>query len=172
MFMLKLRDVRWASLIPRDRGSSPRWTSLLLGRPWCRSEPPSPRAGVHEVYYRERAHRYEPPPLESECTSPLLCTESAVHRPSYSYSRLPSTATLRSLVGSILPGPSGVTKRLALPSDASPEHFRHRFGNPLRDPKQISDIVPTHLYFISHDKNLQPVWCRVDAETMIPASEF
>lgn len=34
VFTLKPRDVRWASLIPKDRGASPRWTSLLLRQPW------------------------------------------------------------------------------------------------------------------------------------------
>ena len=76
MFMLKLGDVRWASLNsqgPEDL--PPRRTSLLLRQQWL-----LPRTSLPATFtIRNKPIYGELLPLESECTFPLLCTESAVH---------------------------------------------------------------------------------------------
>ena len=112
MLFLKLGNVRWASLFPRDprsflvRGQDPTEAamaaanSLILHGPESTTFQPGKRHG-------------EMPPLENVRTSCPLALLHHAHR--VSNSSLPSTATRPTRVGQTQRGPSGATGRRLRP---------------------------------------------------------
>ena len=45
---------------------------------------------------------------------------------------------------------------------AEEDKFALSFGNPLCDPKQMSQVVRAYLHYIQHEKKLKPIWSCVD----------
>ena len=171
MLMLKLGDVRWASLIPRDPRSFPQKDrplsqttmvaaqNLLLHGPEATTFTASNRSIDGELPLLENVRSLLNPNLQSidRLTLQLIAkygdaTNTSWIDPAWTVWRDAKTGAA---VGYIPQNGFAVT-----------------FGNPLCEPKQIPAVVRAYLNFLSHEK-LKPVWCCVDAETeKVLANDF
>jgi len=173
MLMLKLGDVRWASLIPRDPRSFPQKDqplaqttmvaaqNLLLHGPESTTFTTSKKSIDGELPPLENVRSLLLTQIRGLLTvllSQLIAkygdaTNTSWIDPAWSVWRDPKTGAA---VGYIPQNGFAVT-----------------FGNPLCEPKQIPAVVRAYLHFLSHDKKLKPVWCCVDAETeKVLANDF
>jgi len=173
MLMLKLGDVRWASLIPRDPRSFPQKDqplaettmvaaqNLLLHGPESTTFTPGGKPIDGEL-----------PPLEN--VSSLLCrpnfrfTDQATPQLIAKYGDATNTSWIDP-AWSVWRDPTTGAAVGYIPQNG----FAVTFGNPLCEPKQIPAVVGAYLNFLSDDKKLKPVWCCVDADTeKILANDF
>ncbi|KAI0766828.1 aspartyl-tRNA synthetase cytoplasmic [Trametes elegans] len=143
MLFLKLGNIRWASLFPRDprsfltRGHDPTEAaylsanSLILHGPESTTFQPGKRSG-------------DLPPLENLVAKYGDATNTSWTDPAWTVWRDKATGAA---VGYI------------------PENgFAVTFGNPLCPPEQVPRVAKAYLAYI-HEQGLKPVWCCVDKVT-------
>jgi aspartyl-tRNA synthetase len=153
MLMLKLGDVRWASLIPRDPRSFPQKDQPLTGS----TEVAPQNLLLHGPESTTFTTSNKPidgelPLLENLIAKYGDATNTSWIDPAWTVWRDRKTGAA---VGYIPQNGFAVT-----------------FGNPLCEPKQIPAVVRAYLDYLSNEK-LKPVWCCVDAETeKVLANEF
>ncbi|KAI0644501.1 aspartyl-tRNA synthetase cytoplasmic [Trametes meyenii] len=140
---LKLGNVRWASLFPRDprsftkRGQDPTEAafiaanSLILHGPEASTFPPGKRGG-------------EMPPLENLIAKYGDATNTSWTDPAWTVWRDKATGAAVAYI---------------------PENgFAVTFGNPLCTPEQIPRVAKAYLAYI-HEQGLKPIWACVDKTT-------
>ncbi|EKM56863.1 uncharacterized protein PHACADRAFT_118899 [Phanerochaete carnosa HHB-10118-sp] len=145
MLFLKLGDIRWASLFPRDprsfgtRGQDPEEASmaaaakLILHGPESKTLQPGQKRG-------------ELPPLENLIARYGDATNTSWVDPAWTVWRDDATGAA---IGYIQQG-----------------HFAVIFGKPLCEPNQIPRVVKAFLAFLrSPQMDLKPIWCCVDKST-------
>ncbi|KAI0633761.1 aspartyl-tRNA synthetase cytoplasmic [Trametes polyzona] len=143
MLFLKLGNVRWASLFPRDprsfikRGQDPTEAayiaanSLILHGPESSTLQPGKRSG-------------ELPPLENLIAKYGDATNTSWTDPAWTVWRDKATGAA---VGYI------------------PENgFAVTFGNPLCPPEQVPRVAKAYLAYL-HEQGLKPLWCCIDKTT-------
>jgi len=165
MLMLKLGDVRWASLIPRDSRSFSQEDqplaettivaaqNLLLHGPESTTFTTSNKPIDGELPPLENVRFLQSTPIRSFLTVPLSqliakygdATNTSWIDPAWTVWRDTKTG-----------GAVGYVPQ---------NGFTVTFGNHLCEPKQIPAVVRAYLHFLSHDKKLKPVRRCVDAET-------
>lgn len=145
MLFLKLGDIRWASLFPRDprsfatRGQDPAEASMAAAAKLVLHGPESQT-------FQPGQKRGELPPLENLIARYGDATNTSWVDPAWTVWRDEATGAA---IGYI---PQG--------------HFAVIFGNPLCEPNQIPRVVKAFLAFLrSPHVDLKPIWCCVDKAT-------
>ncbi|KAI0088428.1 hypothetical protein BDY19DRAFT_950849 [Irpex rosettiformis] len=145
MLFLKLGDVRWASLFPRDprsfptRGEDSAEALLRAAQAIILSGPESKTFGMGKS-------RRELPPLENLIAKYGDATNTSWVDPAWTVWRDLATGAA---VGYIPQGNFAVT-----------------FGNPLCEQSQIPRVVKAYLAFLAQSNvSLRPVWCCIDKHT-------
>ncbi|KAI0070719.1 aspartyl-tRNA synthetase, cytoplasmic [Panus rudis PR-1116 ss-1] len=145
MLFLKLGDVRWASLIPRDPRSFP-----MNGQDLAEASMAKAAAmilhGPESKTFSPGEPRGDLPPLENLIAKYGDATNTSWVDPAWTVWRDQATGAA---VGYI-------------PMNG----FAVIFGNPLCEPKQLPRVIRAFLSYITSDPhNLKPVWCCVSRET-------
>ncbi|KAI0737608.1 aspartyl-tRNA synthetase cytoplasmic [Daedaleopsis nitida] len=143
MLFLKLGNVRWASLFPRDPRSF-----IVRGQDAAEAAAAAANSlilhGPESSTFQAGKRRGEIPPLENLIARYGDATNTSWTDPAWSVWRDRATGAA---VGYI-------------PQDG----FAVTFGNPLCAPEQIPRVVKAYLAFV-HEEGLKPVWCCVDKST-------
>ncbi|KAI0337629.1 aspartyl-tRNA synthetase, cytoplasmic [Trametopsis cervina] len=145
MLFLKLGDVRWASLFPRDPRSFP-----MNGQDSAEAIMKAATAmilnGPESKTFEVGKGRGELPPLENLIAKYGDATNTSWVDPAWTVWRDDVTGAA---VGYM---PQG--------------HFAVTFGNPLCEPNQIPRVVKQYLAYLAQPSiNLRPIWCCIDKVT-------
>ncbi|EMD32133.1 hypothetical protein CERSUDRAFT_144292 [Gelatoporia subvermispora B] len=143
MLFLKLGDIRWASLFPRDPRSFQKSGQDLAEAAMKSSAAMILHGPESETFQPGKPHG-DMPPLENLIARYGDSTNTSWIDPAWTVWRDPATGAA---VGYI-----------------TQNAFAVAFGNPLCEANQIPRVVKTFLAFL-HDQKLKPVWCCVDKTT-------
>ena len=159
MLVLTLGDVRWASLFPRDPKSFPHEedlaeasmvaaASLILHGPESKT---CQTLGITD----------QMPPLENvsypvHLPVPLFCVDNS-SKLIAAYGDATNTSWLDPF-WTVWRDP----KTGAAVGYVEENKFAITFGNPICDPKQMSQVIRSYLHYIQDEKKLKPIWGCVD----------
>ena len=158
MLVLTLGDVRWASLFPRDPKSFPHEedlaeasmvaaASLILHGPESKT---CQTLGITD----------QMPPLENVSYPvhlvPLFCADNS-SKLIAAYGDATNTSWLDPF-WTVWRDP----KTGAAVGYVEENKFAITFGNPICDPKQMSQVIRSYLHYIQDEKKLKPIWGCVD----------
>ncbi|PCH43826.1 aspartyl-tRNA synthetase [Wolfiporia cocos MD-104 SS10] len=142
MLFLKLGDIRYASLFPRDPRSFPK-NGQDLAEAAMSAATQMILHGPESTTFQEGIPHGELPPLENLIAKYGDSTSTSWIDPSWSVWRDRATGAA---VGYI---PQG--------------DFAVAFGNPLCEHKQMMGVIRAFLQYV-HEQNLKPVWCCIGRE--------
>lgn len=159
MLVLKLGDVRWASLFPRDPKSFPHHDDLAGA---------SMAAAACLVLHGPESKTCQAlgvtgqmPPLENVsqpvCVTILLFGADSLSKLIAAYGDATNTSWLDPF-WTVWRDP----KTGAAVGYVQENKFAITFGNPLCDPKHMSRVVRSYLHYVQDEKNLKPIWACVD----------
>ncbi|TFK49883.1 aspartyl-tRNA synthetase, cytoplasmic [Heliocybe sulcata] len=143
MLLLKLGNIRWASLFPRDPRSFPA-TEKEMAEAALETAQRAVLYGPKAETYHDGKPHHDLPPLENLIAKYGDATNTSWVDPAWTVWRHEVTG---GAVGYI-----------------AAEGYAVSFGNPLCEPDQIPQVVRAYLHFLE-SKNLKPVWCCIDRET-------
>ncbi|KZT18358.1 aspartyl-tRNA synthetase cytoplasmic [Neolentinus lepideus HHB14362 ss-1] len=143
MLLLKLGNIRWASLFPRDPRSFPA-TEKEMEEAALETAQRAVLYGPKSATYHDGKQHSELPPLENLIAKYGDATNTSWVDPAWTVWRHDVTG---GAVGYIVS-----------------EGFAIAFGNPLCERDQIPQLVRAYLHFLEANR-LKPVWCCIDRET-------
>lgn len=143
MLLLKLGNIRWASLFPRDPKSFPATEKEIAEAAMEMAQKAILSGPKSHTFHDKRPHT-DLPPLENLIAEYGDATNTSWVDPAWTVWRHDITGAA---IGYI-------------PSDG----FAVAFGNPLCEHDQIPQVVRAYLHYLEQQK-LKPVWCCIDRET-------
>ena len=159
MLVLKLGDVRWASLFPRDPKSFPH-NQDLAGASMAAAASLILR-GPESKTCQALGVTGQMPPLENvsylvRLPVPLFCADNP-SKLIAAYGDATNTSWLDPFWTVWRDSKTG-----AAVGYVEENKFAITFGNPMCDPRQMSQVVRSYLHYIQDEKKLKPIWACVD----------